>query len=101
MKPTKAQREVLKRMREGDTLLEFLVPKKPFFRTLGKTVPCELRYILGLNGNSEKVKVVPYATFWCLFKRNLIQPSNYNPNPKTNPKTVGQFYLTDLGYKLS
>lgn len=84
---TKAQKQVLLSLREGTPLLEMAVPKKPFFRTLGKIIPCELVY--RMNG-----KKLNYRTVRVLLKRNLIEPDYYDPrNGHQN------FHLTVAGYR--
>lgn len=93
-KVSKAQREVLTRMKQGEPFCEYLTPERSglFFRTLGDTVHAKLNYILG-------GKRVGYKTFWFLFKNNLIQPSRYKATPSPQDG-ITQFHLTQRGVEI-
>lgn len=92
MKLSKLQLAVLRAIRGGAPLVEYMTPdrRKYWFRTLGAYVPAKLNYIL--DGRR-----VPYRTFWKLFKFNLITPSKYKGSPSPQDGLTG-FHLTERGY---
>jgi hypothetical protein len=87
---TPSAKRVLKQMASGKfTLVHFLEPEKPFFRSLGAVIPCRMNFLLVSNHSASRY-AVRYSTFHKLFKYNLISP--------TSPDAT-DYKVQPLGYK--